>query len=401
MGSPGATISCPNANRCCSGGLACSSADSRWWSAAAVCETPALEEALVLEDVGALVDNNLVRTAGVVAGEQRYSMLETIREFAAERLEIHGETQVTRGRHLAWYLDLAEHQRSPALHGVEWLARFDAELDNFRAALLELQRCCDPELGPRIVAAIDRAWNMRGHFVEARAWLDRLLPLSKQRTAARASRLSLAGFLAMRQNDDKSATPLFVEALDIRRELGDPHGVVSTLYQFAVVPHHQETSVKRKQCSRRVWRSHAPRASTTLSRWGLLFLADLVLDRGDFRHATLLYEEALAAARPRGNTHSRRVRSARPGPRCARPGPLQPGQPATDRQPAALCRLRDQRCVPLCLEGLACIAVGTDWAERATRPWARRTPSRRRLAHPRHRRNCARPDRSRRPRGAR
>ena len=75
-----------------------------------------------------------MRTAGVVAGEQRYGMLETIREFAAERLEIHGETQVTRGRHLAWYLDLAEHQRSPAPAGVEWLARFDAELDNFRAA---------------------------------------------------------------------------------------------------------------------------------------------------------------------------------------------------------------------------------------------------------------------------
>jgi predicted ATPase/DNA-binding CsgD family transcriptional regulator len=337
-------------------------------AAAAVCGMPASEETLVLEEVGALVDNNLVRSAGFVAGEQRYSMLETIREFGSEQLQAHDEAPVTRSRHLAWYLDRAEQQRSPTPHGLDLLARFDAEFDNFRAALRwSCSGAGDPELGLRMVAAIDRMWNMRGHFVEARAWLDRLLPLCKQRTAARASALTLAGFLATRQNDDVSATPLFEEALDIRRELGDSRGLATTLYHFAVVPHHQGDHRRAQAMLEESLAIARAARHQGVVEMGLLFLADLVLDRGDFSHATRLYNDALAVARPRGNTHSIAYGVRGLGHVARAQGQYTRAHQLLTESLQMFAELRDQRCVPLCLEGLACIAVGPDWAERAAR----------------------------------
>jgi predicted ATPase len=164
-------------------------------SAMAVCDVCSANESVVLDMLGSLVDNNLARTAGMVLGEQRYSTLETIREHASERLEASGEASDIRSRHLGWYLALAE--RTAQQSSLEVLERFDAELDNFRAALRWSEdESCDPELGLRLAAGVGSFCTIRGLVSEGRGWFRRLLARSTRPTAGRAGALDRAGYLA-------------------------------------------------------------------------------------------------------------------------------------------------------------------------------------------------------------
>ena len=115
------------------------------------------------------------RPAGT--SEPRFRMLETVREYAAERLEASGEAQAVRARHAAYYLALAE-RAAPALAGPEqgaWLERLDGAHDNLRRALAWFAAQGPPGAGLRLAAALLRFWQIRGHAAEGRSWLDRLL----------------------------------------------------------------------------------------------------------------------------------------------------------------------------------------------------------------------------------
>ena len=106
-------------------------------------------------------------------------MLETIREYGAERLAEHGEAGGDRRRHAAYYLALAE-EAGPALAGPEaaaWLARLDAEHDNLRAALALGAGAGDGATALRLAAALGRFWAQRGHLSEGRRWLTEVLAL--------------------------------------------------------------------------------------------------------------------------------------------------------------------------------------------------------------------------------
>jgi predicted ATPase/class 3 adenylate cyclase len=192
-----------------------------------------------LDGLTGLVDRSLVRRAGALDGEVRFSMLETIREFALERLADQDDAGATARRHAEHFLALAV-EAEPHLTADdqrEWLDRCELESPNIRAALrwaidADLDRAAQGSAG-----ALWRFWQQRGHLAEGRAWFDEVLamPSGQGSTSARAKALVGAGGIAWWQGDRESTGRLYEEALAIERNLRDPARIAEALYNMAFV----------------------------------------------------------------------------------------------------------------------------------------------------------------------
>jgi predicted ATPase len=185
----------------------------------------------VVEGVESLLTNHLLRTERIAGGEPRFGMLETIREYALERLTRRGDGDAVRRRHASSYVLLAE-QAEPALRGPEqviWLERLDAELANLRAALTWATESEEADVGLRIGAALWRFWQMRGHLREGRECLERLLALGSGSSAQRASGQWAIAATANVQGDHAATRRLLEESLPVHRRLGDDRRVASSL----------------------------------------------------------------------------------------------------------------------------------------------------------------------------
>jgi non-specific serine/threonine protein kinase len=175
----------------------------------------------VPELLAILVDKSLV-VADHQRGAVRYRLLETIRQYARERLEEVDEADRTRDRHLAFCVGLAE-EAEPKLRGPEArmvMQRLDDEHDNLRAAL-DWALGTDAESAQRLSGALGWFWWARDTHTEGRRWLARALAASPTRTSARMKALHAAGWLAHHQRDTAEARVLLEESLAIARELGD------------------------------------------------------------------------------------------------------------------------------------------------------------------------------------
>ena len=138
----------------------------------AVCDTKADLELDLLDGMASMVDKSLAQQVEQ-AGESRFVMLETIREYALEKLEASGEKVLTKRSHAAYCLVLAEEQapQQSGAEAAEWLQRFALEHDNFRAALDWLTDTGDAEWGLRLGTALFRFWEIREHLAEGREGL--------------------------------------------------------------------------------------------------------------------------------------------------------------------------------------------------------------------------------------
>jgi predicted ATPase/serine/threonine protein kinase len=201
----------------------------------AVCDTKADLDLDLLDGMASMVDKSLVQQIEHGKGESRFAMLETIREYAQEKLEASGEQPLTKRAHAAYCLVLAEEDATEV--GAEWLERFASEHGNFRAALEWLTETGDAEWGLRLGTALFRFWDIREHLAEGRDSLGKLLKLAGAQVAtkARARALFAAGVLAGGQGDYASADVLIGESQDIARQLGDKTGVAISLNALAVV----------------------------------------------------------------------------------------------------------------------------------------------------------------------
>ena len=189
-----------------------------------------LDDQTALDTLTALVDRSLVVAERAGTGESgtRYRLLETNSAYAAERLDAAGETAATGARHAAWFLALAERSAG----GVDgpapaaWLDAFEAEHENYRAALRRAVDAGDAGCGLRLAVALWRFWGLRGHAREGRAWLERLLRLPGAAADAglRADALNAAGSLAGSLGDYEMAGALHERSLSLRRESGCPGG---------------------------------------------------------------------------------------------------------------------------------------------------------------------------------
>jgi len=187
----------------------------------------------VLDGLQELVDQSLlrqVRRPG--ASSVRYAMLETIREYAAERLAAMPEAGQAQRAHAAAFLALVETGGRPhaGLARVEWLDRVDAEHNNIRTAL-GWYRQHDPPAALRLAASMSAFWSLRGHHTEGRQRLGELLSLVPGESIARVSALNGAAWLAIDQGDYAHAACLLEESIGLSHALGDTVGEgIATVY---------------------------------------------------------------------------------------------------------------------------------------------------------------------------
>ena len=178
-----------------------------------------------VDGLASLIDKSLVTRLGSDL-EPRYGMLETIREYAAERLREEDPDEETCRRHADWFLDLAE-RAYPNLRGGEsgtWLNRMEQEHDNVRAALSFLLRVDDLECAVQLAGAVSRFWMTHGHLIEGERWLEGILSYGgKQEHRVRALR-GLA-IILMERGELERAEAHAQEALDLAVESGNEHQI--------------------------------------------------------------------------------------------------------------------------------------------------------------------------------
>ncbi|HYV01445.1 MAG TPA: adenylate/guanylate cyclase domain-containing protein [Actinomycetota bacterium] len=192
-----------------------------------------------LDGAASLVNKSLLRQVEGPGGEARFVMLETIREFAGERLADSADAREVHALHSGYFLGLAE-QAAPELFGpkqADLLDQLAREHNNLRAALAGAMASGDVRTGLRLGAALWRFWQMRGHLVEAS---DRLQALVAHREAEGhpaelAGALEGAGGVAYWMGDWDAATSAYSRCLEIRRTLDDPSALAEALYNLSFV----------------------------------------------------------------------------------------------------------------------------------------------------------------------
>jgi hypothetical protein len=254
--------------------------------------------------VESLVAKSLVKRQADVGSEPRFTMLETIREYALERLEGSGEIEAMRRRHAACFLLLAE-DAAPQLEGAEqitWLDRLDIEADNVRAALTWSQTAGDFETGLRIAGALAWFWHFRGYASEGRAWLEVALeaPTAQVASATRARALIAANVLVNVAGDTRQCRRLGGEAVRIARELGDPRILGRALSILA-----SSTFFDDPAASRQHYEEAIPILRAMGDGWGLAFALGpqvaAARAAGDFVAAHALHLEGAALSRQVGD----------------------------------------------------------------------------------------------------
>ena len=231
----------------------------------------------------------------------RYRLLETIRQYARERLEEAGEAEDTRDRHLTRFLSLAE-EAEPKLRGPEArtaMDRLDDELDNLRMALhWALQT--SPEAALRLSGALGWFWWGRDHHSEGRRWLARSLAASGEPTSARTKALHSAGWLAHHQRDLAEARAWLEESLAIARELGDRWTVAWTLHCLGRVAYFEKDPATARTLGEHSLAVAHELGDPSLIAWAhhLLGLAAYIGD--DDATAHVHYEQSLAIRRELG-----------------------------------------------------------------------------------------------------
>jgi non-specific serine/threonine protein kinase len=194
-----------------------------------VCTGDPVEEWEVLDLLTSLVDKSLVvaETSGATV---RHRLLETIRQYAWDRLMENGEGEIGRERHRDYFLALAESAK-PISQQREWLARLEEEHENLRGALEWSLLETGVEGGLRLCGALVTFWNTRGHFSEGREWCVRVLGKAGDGggTQARADALNTAGMLAFAQGDYAPARSYYEEGLAHWRKAGNQRGISGAL----------------------------------------------------------------------------------------------------------------------------------------------------------------------------
>jgi predicted ATPase/DNA-binding SARP family transcriptional activator len=246
---------------------------------------------VTLENLGTLVDNNLLRRRG-----SRFTMLETVRQFAVERFEEAGSAELRR-RHAEWLTEIAEAAQGANLGGedpVPWLDRLEAEHDNVRAALAwSLDEA--PELALRLASALRVYWEVRGHFAEGARWLDEALARATDADPElRVKAVSVSGGIAFRRGDLERADERFEVQLELARQLGDDHWIargLSDIGTVAAARNDLEAAGALLEESAALFRKLDEPA-----RLGIVLanLGHIAAERGDYAHAIEVTEEALS-----------------------------------------------------------------------------------------------------------
>jgi non-specific serine/threonine protein kinase len=264
------------------------------------------DEPDVLEGLAALVDKSLLTHESGPGGDSRFVMLQTIREYALERLRESAEAAAVQERHLAYFLDLAE-QADAQLRGrdqVIWLARLEVEHDNLRAAL-EWSTATPGQAarGLRLATTLGWFWYLRGQRSEGRARLEALLARPDAAAApptVRALALGTAAHLAFWGSDAAAALPLVDEACRLAVATDEPRAQAwALLYRAVVEPHENPADLAAR------WQESLALFRRAGDNWGvalsLAWLGWLAFRRGDVAEAIPNLEESQSLFRLLGD----------------------------------------------------------------------------------------------------
>jgi hypothetical protein len=274
-------------------------------AAEAVCAAPSPFELDILGGVTSLADKSLVQREER-GGEVRFGLLETLREYALERLAKSGETEALRARHAAYFRDVAE-RAELGMKGAEqvgWMMRLEMEADNLRAALTWALEAGEQETGLRLAGALPWFWFTRGFFSEGRAWLEgALLEGRGAPPRLRAKARCGAGMLARRQGDYGAAAAHLGAGLELFEQLGDKGGVAACLHHLA---HVAEARGDYPGTTAR-FRESLSLAREAGDTWELSLslncLGHVAHEHGDDRWAAALLGESLPLCRKLGNRY--------------------------------------------------------------------------------------------------
>ena len=254
-------------------------------------------------NLNSLVDNHLLESFEL-DGEMRFSMLETIREYALEQLTACEELESLCESHARYYLAFTEHARQ-YLFGPQqalWVNRLALEYDNLRAALKWAVDNQKAEIALRFGGALGKFWYFYDpiYWSEGRQWLERALNIPASEAiplAVQAKALNEAGVLAWAQVDYGQAIHYFEECLTINKKLGDKAGIGSTLGNLGMVAREQldlsRARTYQEEClalKRELGDKQG--IATALSNLGLV-----VADQGDWAYATTLSQESISLNR--------------------------------------------------------------------------------------------------------
>jgi predicted ATPase/transcriptional regulator with XRE-family HTH domain len=254
----------------------------------------------VVERVAALIDKSLLQREEGIDGRSRFTMLETIREYALERLELSGEAVVLRRRHAEHYLAWAKAAESDLYWPMEAkrLDQLAAEYNNLRAVL---EWSCtdqgDVEVGLRVVAALPEFWIVRGLFSsEGRAWFARVLERcgdgESSLMEARAKALLGFGQLEWTQGEYARSSELLEQSLALYRELGNRSGEAQVLLHQGRAAYTQgdyDHAAMLEEQSLALFQGLGDHKGIT---WAFLSLGDVALGRGDTPRAAVHFQEA-------------------------------------------------------------------------------------------------------------
>ncbi len=260
----------------------------------------------VLAHLTSLVNQSLLQLTEDSDGQPRYNMLETIHEYALERLAAQDELRILQKKHALFFLKLAEaaQLKSEGPEQAAWLRQLETEHDNLRGTLTWC--CTSPEgieIGLRLAAALWDFWLVRGYVQEGRSWLTKILAQSKnaQPTRAQAEALNGAGMLAWAQGDIEQASTLLEESLAFFRSLDDKLGSAWVLNHLGdVALRHGRYDLAVQICTESQKLFRIANASTK-SAWVLLTLGNAVWAQGQSPTAVAYLNESLGLFRQLGD----------------------------------------------------------------------------------------------------
>ncbi len=339
----------------------------------AVCAAPD-DDLDALDGIEALISQSLVQRMAGHDDEPRFWMLETIHEYAREKLQESGEAADLRRRHAHYFMGLAE-EAAPHLKQEDqahWLARVDAENDNIRAAFRWARERGEAgdgeaaETGLRLAIALERFWEVRVYLREGLEQTAGVLALGQPGGALRAKALKVAAALADLCGDYARAHALLDESLLLWRELGDQKSLVETLHALGTVLYSQRDIEQARfyfEESLRIEQAGSYR-KTSLHSLGLVFY-----EQGDFAAAGALIEEALAIERAVGDTRRVALALANLGLVAYEQGDYALAL-ARQRESLAIRQALGAKLgIAWSLEGLAIVYLGLGRAEKAARLW--------------------------------
>jgi predicted ATPase/class 3 adenylate cyclase/Tfp pilus assembly protein PilF len=272
----------------------------------AICDADGDLPVEAFDGISSLLDKSLLGQEEGPGGEPRFVMLETVHEFAREKLQGSGEAEQIKLAHAQYFLTLAE-EAHPELLGanqLQWLEKLEAEHDNMRAALSWALERKEAEVALRLGGALWWFWSVRGYYSEGRRWLEEGQAMEGRGSPeSRAMALAGAGALASQQGDFDRAQEASEEGLELleheAREASEAK--LCLLAGLGWVALQREEHGQAKQLFEEGLALSREMSDTWWLASSLLDLALVSNSRGDSERATELYEESMDLFRERGD----------------------------------------------------------------------------------------------------